>query len=102
MTIGEMARLFNEVYDLKADLTVITMDNWQRTLWYDETGLSWVAPSPNMPSLTTPLVYPGTCLIEGTNLSEGRGTTQPFELVGAPWLDGWQLAQHLNTQELPG
>ena len=93
MTIGEMARLFNEVYDLKADLTVITMDNWQRTLWYDEAGLSWVAPSPNMPSLTTPLVYPGTCLIEGTSPSEGRGTTQPLQSWWEhPGSMVWQLA----------
>ncbi len=102
MTVGELARTFNAEHGLAADLTVVAMQGWRRAMWFDETGLPWAPPSPGMPHLTTATVYPGMCLIEGTNLSEGRGTTTPFEVVGAPWLDGYALAQALNRLALPG
>lgn len=103
MTIGELARLFNAKFlPKKADLTVVPMENWHRDEWFDETSLPWVLPSPNMPTLDTATVYPGQVLIEGTNLSEGRGTTRPFEIFGAPWIDGFALAKKLNDQCLPG
>jgi uncharacterized protein YbbC (DUF1343 family) len=102
MTIGELARYFNKIFNLDCDLVVVPMRGWRRSMWWDETGLSWVIPSPNMPTVSTATVYPGMCLIEGTNLSEGRGTTRPFELFGAPWLDPFRLAERLNALELPG
>lgn len=102
LTIGEAARLFNDAFGIGADLHVIPVHGWRRSMWFDETGLPWVPPSPNMPSLDAALLYAGTCLIEGTNLSEGRGTTKPFEFIGAPWIDAYQLADNLNNQNLPG
>lgn len=103
MTIGELALLFNAKYlKTKANLTVIPMAGWRREMWFDETGLPWVIPSPNMPTLETAAVYPGQVLLEGTNMSEGRGTTRPFELCGAPWIDGYDLARRLNALELSG
>jgi uncharacterized protein YbbC (DUF1343 family) len=103
MTAGELALLFNEKYlKKKARLTVIPMENWKRQMWFDETGLPWVIPSPNMPTLDTATVYPGQVLFEGTNVSEGRGTTRPFELCGAPWIDGYELAKEMNRIGLPG
>jgi uncharacterized protein YbbC (DUF1343 family) len=102
MTTGELARYFNNVFQINCDLLVIPMQGWQRSMWWDETGLPWVIPSPNMPTVSTATVYPGMCLIEGTNLSEGRGTTHPFELFGAPWLDPFKLAERLNAIGLPG
>jgi uncharacterized protein YbbC (DUF1343 family) len=102
MTAGELAGYFNKVFKLECDLVVIPMRGWQRSMWWDETGLPWVIPSPNMPTVGTATVYPGMCLIEGTNLSEGRGTTHPFELFGAPWLEPFQLAEKLNAIGLPG
>jgi uncharacterized protein YbbC (DUF1343 family) len=102
MTTGELARLVNESYGIGCDLHVLHMDGWQRPMLFHETSLPWVPPSPNMPTLSTALVYPGGCLIEGTNLSEGRGTTTPFELAGAPWLDGARLADALRQENLPG
>lgn len=102
MTAGEIAGMFNSEKNVNCDLTVITCESLNRSQWYDQTGLKWVAPSPNMPTLDTATVYPGGCLIEGTNLSEGRGTTKPFEQVGAPFLDGRSLAAALNNLELPG
>ena len=84
MTIGELARLFNEHFGLGAKLEVIAMQGWRREQYFDETGLTWVLPSPNLPTLDGAIVYPGTVLFEGTSVSEGRGTTRPFELVGAP------------------
>jgi uncharacterized protein YbbC (DUF1343 family) len=100
LTAGEMARLLN--VDLGCDLLVIALQGWKRAMLYGETGLPWVIPSPNMPTVDTALVYPGMCLLEGTNLSEGRGTTRPFELFGAPWLDGHRLAEDLAREQLPG
>ncbi len=103
MTVGELASYFNDKFlAKKADLTVIPMEGWRRELWYDETSLPWVIPSPNMPTLATATVYPGQVFLEGTNVSEGRGTTKPFELFGAPWIDGFRLAEKLNGLALPG
>jgi uncharacterized protein YbbC (DUF1343 family) len=102
LTVGELARYFNAEFGFGADLTVIPMAGWRREMWFDETGRPWVPTSPAMPHLSTATVYPGTCLIEGTNLSEGRGTALPFEVAGAPWLDGDALAAGLNRLELPG
>ena len=102
MTLGELARTFNQTLALGAALTVVEMQGWQRRMWFDETGLPWIPTSPAMPQLSTATVYPGLCFVEGTNLSEGRGTALPFEQVGAPWLDGYRLAQTLNRLDLPG
>ncbi len=102
MTAGEIAMMANGEEGLGAELEVIPVENWQRSLPYLQTGLPWVQPSPNMPTLDTVFVYPGTCLLEGTNLSEGRGTTRPFEIFGAPWISGYDLARHLNAKNLPG
>ncbi len=102
MTIGELARLFNAEYGIGAELDVVRCQGWRRSLWFDQTGLPWVMPSPNLPTLDSLTVYPGTCLIEGTNVSEGRGTTRPFELIGAPWVDAYRLAEAMNALELPG
>jgi uncharacterized protein YbbC (DUF1343 family) len=102
MTIGELARLFNEHFGLGADLEVVTMEGWQRDMYSDASGLSWVLPSPNMPTVDTAVVYPGTVLFEGTNVSEGRGTTKPFEIVGAPWIAADRFADAMNRLDLPG
>lgn len=102
MTAGEVARLFNETYGIGCELTTVPMRGWQRTMWFDDTGLPFVPPSPNLPTLSALTAYAGTCLIEGTNLSEGRGTTKPFEYIGAPFIDGHALAQAMNRLELPG
>lgn len=102
MTVGELALLFNKEFDIGANLDVVEMKGWDRSMYYDDTSLAWVAPSPNMPTLDTALVYPGAALFEGTNASEGRGTTQPFELIGAPFIDGTALAEKLNGLGLPG
>ncbi len=97
MTAGELARLFNEHFNIHCDLTVVPMTHWNRKMWYDQTGMVWTPPSPNMPTLATATVYPGMCLIEGTLLSEGRGTTLPFEQIGAPFIDPHKLAARLKT-----
>jgi uncharacterized protein YbbC (DUF1343 family) len=102
LTLGELALLFRDELDVDVDLTVIRMKGWSRAMAFEDTGLPWVMPSPNMPTVDTAYVYPGGCLIEGTNLSEGRGTTRPFELVGAPWIDPWELARDLERESLPG
>jgi len=103
MTSGELARLFNDRFlNKKARLTIIPVEGWKREMWFDQTGLPWVMPSPNMPTLDTATVYPGQVFLEGTNISEGRGTTRPFELFGAPWIDGYELAKILNQLQLPG
>ena len=102
MTVGELAQLFNVEYGIGCDLTIIPMKGWTRSQWFDETGLPWVMPSPNMPTVDTAIVYPGACLFEGTNISEGRGTTRPFELVGAPWVDARRLIAELEQEGLPG
>jgi uncharacterized protein YbbC (DUF1343 family) len=102
MTVGELAVYFNEEFDIDADLRVVELEGWARKTWYDATGLPWVPPSPNMPTLDTATLYPGTCLFEGTNLSEGRGTTKPFESIGAPWIDAESWADSLNGHGLSG
>ncbi|OHX50960.1 exo-beta-N-acetylmuramidase NamZ family protein [Cytobacillus oceanisediminis] len=102
MTVGELAELFNEEFEIGAELTVVKMNGWKREMYYDDTSLPFVMPSPNMPTLETALVYPGAALIEGTNVSEGRGTTKPFELIGAPFINADDLAGHLNSLNLPG
>jgi uncharacterized protein YbbC (DUF1343 family) len=102
MTIGELAQLFNDAFGIGAPLEVSRMDGWTRETYFDETALPWVMPSPNIPTLDTAIVYPGTVLFEGTLLSEGRGTTRPFELVGAPWIDAERFAAAMNALELPG
>src|SRR6516225_4512233 len=102
MTIGELARLFNDEFGIGADLEVFPMQGWRREMYFDETGVPWVFPSPNLPTLDSTIVYPGTVLFEGTNVSEGRGTTRPFELIGAPWVVGEHFAAALNRHELPG
>ena len=102
MTIGEIARLFNEAYSLGASLDVVPLEGWRRADYHDATGLPWVIPSPNLPTLDSAIVYPGAVLFEGTRLSEGRGTTRPFELIGAPWIDGERLAEDMTARGLPG
>jgi uncharacterized protein YbbC (DUF1343 family) len=102
MTVGELAGLFNGPFGIGCDLHVVQMKGWQRSMQFEETGLPWIPPSPNMPTPTTARIYPGGCLVEGTTLSEGRGTTQPFELVGAPWLDGSRFCEALRRENLPG
>ena len=93
LTIGELARLFNEEYGIGADLHIVPMEGWQRSFYWEDTGLPWVPPSPNMPSPETAVIYPGTCFFEGTNVSEGRGTAKPFEQFGAPFIDGARLSR---------
>jgi uncharacterized protein YbbC (DUF1343 family) len=102
MTIGELARFFNDQFGIGANLRIVSMEGWSRSMYYDETGLPWVMPSPNMPTLDTAVVYPGAVLFEGTQLSEGRGTTRPFELLGAPWIDAERLAADMDEVGLPG
>ncbi len=102
MTLGELARLFNGENKIGAALTVVPMQNWDRNQWFDETGQPWVNPSPNMRNLIEATLYPGIGSFEGTNLSVGRGTDTPFEQIGAPWIDGVQLADAMNARALPG
>jgi uncharacterized protein YbbC (DUF1343 family) len=102
LTMGEMARLLNKEMKIDADLRVIPLEGWERGLLFDETGISWMMPSPNMPALSTALVYPGQVLWEGTNISEGRGTTRPFELFGAPFIDPARVKAFLKDYEFPG
>src|SRR6059036_4119196 len=108
MTLGELARLANDVLGVGARLTVIPAAGWRREMYFDETGLPWVRPSPNMPDLESAIHYPGTCLFEGTNLSVGRGTALAFQIVGAPWLDTAAVLKRLRDrgsgkgERLPG
>ncbi|MGH9942541.1 MAG: exo-beta-N-acetylmuramidase NamZ family protein, partial [Pyrinomonadaceae bacterium] len=102
LTVGELARLFNEQRGINCDLRVVKMDGWRRAMWFDSTNQTWVNPSPNMRSLTEATLYPGVGLLETTNLSVGRGTDTPFELIGAPWIDGRRLAAYLNARRIPG
>lgn len=102
MTIGELAKFFNEHFAIHAPLDVVPMEGWSRSMYFDQTGLPFVMPSPNIPTLDSAIAYPGTVLFEGTNASEGRGTTRPFELIGAPWVDAEALAQQMNARRLPG
>jgi uncharacterized protein YbbC (DUF1343 family) len=102
LTLGELARLFAGERELRVDLQVVEMTGWTRDAWFDETGLTWTNPSPNMRNLTQAVLYPGIGAIEGTNISVGRGTDSPFERIGAPWIDGAELAERLDARELPG
>lgn len=102
MTLGELAKMFNEHFQINCDLEVIKMEGWERKYWHDQTDAPWVMPSPNIPTLDTATVFPGAVHFEGTQLSEGRGTTRPFELVGAPYIDPEEYARHLNAINLPG
>jgi uncharacterized protein YbbC (DUF1343 family) len=102
MTLGELARLFNEHFGIGCDLEVLAMDGWAREYWQDETDAPWVMPSPNIPTIDSATVFPGTVHFEGTQISEGRGTTKPFELVGAPYVEPEEYARALNELHLPG
>jgi len=102
LTIGELGQLFNKQRNIGADLRVIKMEGWRRSMWFDETNLAWINPSPNMRSLTEATLYPGVGLLEVTNVSVGRGTDTPFEIVGAPWIEGDKLAEYLNQRGVPG
>jgi len=102
MTPGELARMHRSRAGLDVDLSVVPADGWRRSMVFSETGLPWIPPSPNMPTVRTALHYPGTCLFEGTSLSVGRGTARPFEQVGAPWMDGSELTRRLASREIPG
>lgn len=102
LTVGELAHLYNQAFGIGCDLQVVPCAGWSRDLYYDQTNLPWIMPSPNMPTVDTALVYPGMCLIEGTNISEGRGTTKPFELFGAPFIDPYKLRTELSLYDLPG
>jgi len=101
-TIGELAEQFHEEAFPKSRLSILPMKNWERAMWFDETDLPWVMPSPNMPTLKTVTVYPGMCLFEATNISEGRGTTRPFEIFGAPFIDAEAICRELNALKVPG
>ncbi|MCC6420465.1 MAG: DUF1343 domain-containing protein [Gemmataceae bacterium] len=102
LTMGELAGLYRKERGLSGELRVVPCEGWRRDMAFDATGLPWILPSPNMPTVATALVYPGQCLLEGTNLSEGRGTTRPFELCGAPWIEAAALAERLRAEGLPG
>ena len=102
MTVGELAQLFNAERNINADLQIVKVENWRRGAWFDETGMTWINPSPNMRSLTQATLYPGVCLLEPTNVSVGRGTDTPFEVIGAPYIDGQKLAAALNAAKLNG
>ena len=102
MTMGELAKMFNTERGINAKLTVVPMEGWQRGDWFDSTGLEWINPSPNLRSVTEATLYPGVGLIEGTNVSVGRGTDSPFELVGAPWMKSKELAAYLNARGIAG
>lgn len=102
MTTGELALLFNQEFGIQCDLEVVPMSGYDRSVWLDDTDSPWVLPSPNIPTLDSATVYPGMVLVEGTKISEGRGTTRPFELAGAPWINSYELAARLCEYELPG
>lgn len=102
LTVGELATMFQKHFKIECDLEIVPLRGWQRDLWFDETDAPWVMPSPNMPTLETATVFPGTVLFEGTEVSEGRGTTRPFEIVGAPYIEAEQYARALNRLDLPG
>jgi uncharacterized protein YbbC (DUF1343 family) len=102
MTLGELAQMFNVEHKINAKLTVVPMQGWMRGDWLDSTGIEWTNPSPNLRSLTEATLYPGIGLVEGTNISVGRGTDTPFEVVGAPWINAHEFAQYLNQRQIPG
>lgn len=102
LTIGELAYLINDEFDIRCNLEVVRAEGWKRDMYFDDTGLLWVNPTPNIPSLDAAILYSGTCLFEGTNISEGRGTTKPFEIIGAPWLDPYRLSNIMNNKGFDG
>ena len=102
LTVGELALLFRGEYEIKCELDIVRARGWSRELYFDQCGFLWVNPSPNIPTCDTAVLYPGTCLFESANLSEGRGTTKPFEIIGAPWLDAHMAADRLNGLDMPG
>ncbi|MGB9720430.1 MAG: exo-beta-N-acetylmuramidase NamZ family protein [bacterium] len=102
LTIGEICNMINSEENIFVDLEIIKVQGWKRKLYFSDCGLKWTVPSPNMPSFETALVYPGMCLLEGTNVSEGRGTTRPFEIFGAPWIDEERLVEKLDSKKIPG
>jgi uncharacterized protein YbbC (DUF1343 family) len=102
MTMGELAHYLNQEFEIHCDLTVVPLEGWKREMWYEDTGLPWVLPSPNMPTIDTAVVYPGMAMLEGTTLSEGRGTTRPFEIFGSPGIDPYELVNALHKEQLPG
>lgn len=102
LTMGELACLFNKESSINCELEVVKIEGWNRSLYFNETDLLWINPSPNIPSIETAIIYVGTCLLEGTNISEGRGTAKPFELLGAPWIDAYKLSDAMNSQNLNG
>lgn len=102
MTVGELAVCFEEHFGLRCNLEVIEMEGWQRDRYFEDSGLPWVLPSPNMPTVDTAVVYPGMCLLEGTNVSEGRGTTRPFEIFGAPWIEPYRFCARMDSFRLRG
>src|SRR6185436_20097676 len=102
MTVGELAQMFKAERNLKLDLVVVPVEGWKREQWFDQTALPWINPSPNMRSLTEATLYPGIGLLESTNVSVGRGTDTPFEVLGAPWIDAQKLADYLNQRSIPG
>jgi uncharacterized protein YbbC (DUF1343 family) len=102
LTIGELALMFNEYFSINCDLTVIPMKGWRRSMYFKDTGLPWIPPSPNLPTPSSAMVYPGQVLWEGTNISEGRGTTRPFELFGAPFINTEKILSELDLKSLPG
>ena len=102
MTVGELARMFKGEFEIDCDLEVVEMEGWRRSMWFEETGLPWIMPSPNIPTFDTAIVYPGAVMIEGTNISEARGTTRPFEIIGAPFIDPYALVAELGKDSLPG
>ncbi|GIO19287.1 hypothetical protein J18TS1_23870 [Oceanobacillus oncorhynchi subsp. incaldanensis] len=102
MTIGELAWLFKKEFGYACDLSIVPMEGWKRRMYFDDTNLFWIPPSPNVPVVDTAILYPGTCLLEGTNVSEGRGTAKPFEWIGAPFIEGQKLAKVYNDKKIPG
>ena len=102
LTIGELALLFNKEFKIGCDLRIIKLEGWKRWMYFEDTNLPWIMPSPNIPTMDTALVYSGTCIFEGTNISEGRGTTKPFEVIGSPWLNAYRIAEEMNKMSLPG
>jgi uncharacterized protein YbbC (DUF1343 family) len=102
LTIGEMAKFMNKEFNINCNLEVVKLESWKREAYFDDTDLLWINPSPNIPTVNTAVLYNGTCLFEGTNISEGRGTTRPFETIGAPWLDAYKLADVMNSKGLKG
>jgi len=102
LTLGELAYMINQEFSINCTLDIVKIEGWSRGLYFEDTDLNWINPSPNIPTLDTAIIYNGTCLLEGTNVSEGRGTTKPFEVIGAPWIDAYELSKEMNSKALNG